>query len=241
MRTLNQFERTIVNRIVNYHNQGILSNYASVIDHLLDNKDIYLDYNARTVEVRADVQFYNAGNLVDVVEQITAELVTTVNLLDDLEKNGYVTTYLQAANNGQIRYGQLVVGNQHIPYQFVDPDLVNMLLDCSFKTILVGQPLIDYVNNGFQTNDQVSQTRNIRIAVISLVASVIMSGAGLYFSYKGLDNSPTQIDQETIDKLTKPILTIDEQLDDIETSIDNSEKEIIKVLKEDTLKTRQLK
>ncbi|MEK0336495.1 MAG: hypothetical protein QQN41_03560, partial [Nitrosopumilus sp.] len=109
MRTLNQFERTIVNQIINYHNQGILSNYASAIDHLLDNKDIYLDYNARTVEVRADIQFYNAGNLVDVVEQITAELVTTVNLLNDLEKNGYVTTYLQAANNGQIRYGQLVV------------------------------------------------------------------------------------------------------------------------------------
>ncbi len=241
MRTLNQFEQKVVNRIVNYHNLGILSNYASVIHHLLENKDIFLDYSTQTAELRADLQYYNAGSLVDIVEQITAELVTTVNLLDDLEKNGYVTTYLQAANNGQIRYGQLIVGNQYVSYQFVDPKLVNLLLNYSFKTILVGQPLIDYVNNGFQTHEQVSQKQNIRVAIISLVASVVFSGAGLYFSYKGLDNPPTQIEQKSIDQLSQPILTIDDQLEKIDNSIDDSKKEIIKVIKNDTLITKQIK
>ena len=64
--------------------------------------------------LKADVQFYNQGTLIDVVQQLTYELVTTVNLLQDLENNGYVTTFLQAPNNGQQRYGRLVVGNQSI-------------------------------------------------------------------------------------------------------------------------------
>lgn len=63
MRKFNSFEKSIIDRIVDYHKRGILSNYASIIDHLLQNKDIALDYNTRSAELHADVQYYQAGQL----------------------------------------------------------------------------------------------------------------------------------------------------------------------------------
>lgn len=241
MRAFNEFEKSIVRRISDYHNNGIVSNYASIIDHRLENIDIALDFTNRTVELKADVQFHNQGTLIDVVQQLTYELVTTVNLLKDLENNGYVTTFLQAQNTGQQRYGQLVQGNQSITYQFVDPDLVNLLLDYSFKSILVGQPLVDYVNNDFRTNEEVSQSRNLRIAVYSLVASVILSAIGLYFSYKGLEDKPVQLDKNSLKELTVPTENLNIRLDNIEQEIENSKSDIIRVIKQDTLKTIEIK
>ncbi|MBD3798271.1 MAG: hypothetical protein IE887_11245 [Campylobacterales bacterium] len=241
MRTLNEFEKSIVGRISVYHNNGIVSNFASIIDHRLENIDIALDFTNRTVELKADIQFYNQGTLIDVVQQLTFELVTTVNLLKDLESNGYVTTFLQAQNAGQQRYGQLIQGNQSISYQFVDPDLVNLLLDYSFKSILVGQPLVDYVNNDFRTNEEVSQSRNLRIAVYSLVASVILSAIGLYFSNKGLEDKPVQLDKNSLKELTVPTENLNGQLDNIKQEIENSKSDIIEVIKQDTLKTIEIK
>ncbi|MGY8887091.1 MAG: hypothetical protein ACKVGT_09750 [Flavobacteriales bacterium] len=241
MRTLNEFEKSIVRRISDFHNKGIVSNYASIIDHRLQNIDITLDFTNRTVELKADVQFYNQGTLIDVVQQLTYELVTTVNLLQDLENNGYVTTFLQAPNNGQQRYGRLVVGNQSISYQFVDTDLVNLLFDYSFKSILVGQPLVDYVNNEFRTNEEVSQSRNLRIAVYSLIASVILSAIGLYFSYKGLEDKPVEIDKKSLKEFKVPIEKTNSQLEVIEQEITNSKTDIIQVIQQDTLKTIEIK
>ena len=241
MRVLNEFEKSIVRRIFDYHNNGVVSTYASIIDHRLENIDIVLDFTNRKVELTADIRFYNQGTLINVVQQLTYELVTTVNLLKDLENNGYVTTFLQSENTNQQRYGQLVQSNQNISYQFVDLDLVNLLLDYSFKSILVGQPLVDYVNNDFRTNEEVSQSRNLRIAVYSLVASLILSAIGLYLSYKGLEDKPVQLDEKSLKELTIPTENLNGQLDNIKQEIENSKSDIIQVIKQDTLKTVVIK
>jgi hypothetical protein len=182
MRKLNAFEKSIINRIVVYHKQGILSNYASIIDHLLQNKDIVLDYQNRTAELHADMQFYQEGQLATVIVEISIELAITTNLLRDLEQNGYVTTLLEVPINGQRRYGQLIEGNTFISYGFVDPRFVDLLLDYSFKSIIVGQSLLDFVKNGYQTNDEKTNKRKLIVAVVALVVSTILNLVSLSYN-----------------------------------------------------------
>ncbi len=234
MRAINNFERSIINRILQYHESGITPNIASVIDPLLHDKDIVLDYQNKSVELKADIQFYNQGNITDVVRQITAELVTTVNLLDYLEKNGYVTTYLESSTTGQQRFGQLVQGHNFVNYNFVDPKLIDLLLDYSLKTILVGQSLIDFAKDGYQSKEDLNNRRNIKIALISLIITATLSGIGLIFSYKSLP--PTTIDNKSIKALTEPVKQ-QNKLDSIDKV---NQSQLIEFLKKDTIKTRNI-
>lgn len=80
----------------------------------LKDKDIALDFQNRTAELRADIQYFHQGQLISVAKEVTVELVTSVNLINDLEKNGYIVTLLEAKAEGQHRYGQLIQNNQYV-------------------------------------------------------------------------------------------------------------------------------
>ena len=197
MRNLSATEKSIVRRIVDYHEKGILSSYASIIDHLLKDKDIALDFQNRSAELRADIRNFHQGQLIEVVEEITVELVTSVNLLNDLEKNGYIVTLLEAKVEGQHRYGQLIKDNKYIAYEFVDQQFIELLLDYSLKSIIVSQSLLNFIENGFQTNEEKSNKISLKIAVIALVISAVLNVISILCSYKQVQYAKQQLEQAT--------------------------------------------
>lgn len=247
MRQINNFEKEILRRILAYNNRGIIPNVASVIDPQLNNKDIYMDFVANIAEIRADMHFYTSGTLIDEVRGLTLEIVTTVNLLKDLQNNGYVTLFLEAPQPPNARYGQLVVGHTFVTATINDPTVTKLLLDYSFKSILIGQPLIDFVNNNFRTDEKVQadnaaiQTnnaaiqsaedssinkRNLKIAVGALVISTLLSFWEIYNGTQEVKYGKMQVEQEQNVKLN----------DDQQKSIENKLQENKKIL-EDTKQT----
>lgn len=210
MREINNFEKDILRRIIHYHNNGIVSNVASILDHRLVNKDIFLDYQNNSAEIRADIQFYNQGTLIDEVRTLTLEIVTVVNLLKDLQNHSYVSLFLEAPLPNNIRYGQLVNGNASVSATIHDPNVKNLLLDYSLKSILVGQPLIDFVANDYRTNEQVQadnekaqalsdsriNKRNLYIAVGALVISTLLSFWEIYNGTQEVKYGKMQVEQE---------------------------------------------
>lgn len=210
MREINDFEKDLLRRIIHYHNNGIVSNVASILDHRLVNKDIFLDYQNNLTEIRADLQFYNQGTLIDEVRTLTIEIVSVVNLLKDLQNHSYVTLFFEAPLPNQIRYGQLVNGNTYVSATIHDPTVKTLLLNYSLKSILVGQPLIDFVNNDYRTNEQVqidnekAQTladsrinkRNLYIAVVALVISTLLSFWEIYNGTQEVKYGKMQVEQE---------------------------------------------
>lgn len=203
MRQFNDFEREIIRRIVSYYDRGLIPNLASIIDPQLENKDIYLDYAHHVVEIRADNHLYVIGTLVDEIRVLTLEIVTTVNLLKDLQNNGYLTLFLEAplpiTNE---RYGRLVRGNPFISANLNDPTVTDLLLDFSLKSIIVGQPLVDFANNGFQTENQIQinnartqqtehnrkASRDFRLAIFGLFVTIILSGIEIYHHTEEVDH-----------------------------------------------------
>lgn len=232
MRDLNKFEKDLLSRIVNYYKDGVTPNIASVIEPLLVDKDIFLDFENRKVELRVDERFFEKGNLVDIAREITLALVTLVNLINDLEKKGFLSVFLEGDHDKRERFGQLIVDNKHITYDFIDNKLVNLLLDYSLKSIIVNQSLINFVDRGFQTKEELSKRKKINIAVISIVITAALSIVGLVFSYISLH--PNSLDQETIILITEPI---HHQIELDSIGLENH-RVIIGVIKSDTIKPR---
>ena len=250
MREINDFEKDILRRIIHYHNNGIVSNVASILDHRLVNKDIFLDYQNNSAEIRADIQFYTQGTLIDEVRTLTLEIVTVVNLLKDLQNHSYVSIFLEAPLPNNIRYGQLVNGNASVSATIHDPNVKNLLLDYSLKSILVGQPLIDFVTNDYRTNEQVqadnekAQTlsdsrinkRNLYIAVGALVISTLLSFWEIYNGTQEVKYGKMQVEQEQNIKLN------DNQQKSLEDKLEDTKRlqqQTINLL--DSIKANQIK
>ncbi|MHC1733829.1 MAG: hypothetical protein AB9888_17595 [Bacteroidales bacterium] len=239
MRQINDFEKDILKRIVNYYNRGIVPNLASVIDPYLANKDIHLDFVANTAEIRADIQYYNQGTLIDEVRSLTLRIVTAVTLLKYLQDNGFLTIFNEATQQqNQERYGQLIQGQNFVTATIPDTNVKNLLLDYSLKSILVSQALIDFVANDFRTKEQVESDRdnsinkrNLSIAVIALVASTIIGIGGLLYSRQEDKYGRLQVEQEQKVKLNKV------QYDNLKNQIDSTNL----ILKQTNVKLDELK
>lgn len=224
MRQINDFEKKILNRIICYYNNGIVPNLASVIDPYLQNKDIYLDFVANIAEIRADMQFYNQGTLIDEVRNLTLRIVTSVTLLKYFQDNGFLTIFNEATlQQDQERYGQLIQKNDYVTARIADTNVKNMLLDYSLKSILVSQALIDFVANDFRTKEQVqtdrdnaTNKRNLRIAVIALIASTIIGIWGLFYGSLEVKYGRLQVEQEQNVKKNKI------QFDDLKNRLDST-------------------
>ncbi len=256
MRQINNFEKEILQRIINYHNRAIIPSLASVIDTELDNKAIYLDFVAGTSEIRADIALYNQDIAFDEFRKLTLEIVTIVNLLKYLQDNGYLTLFKEANNPPEHTiYGQLIQGHNYISLAIVDPDITKLLLDYSYKSILVGQPLLDFANNGFRTENQihtdearilqnearVQQTehnkttrRDLTIALFALVVSTLLSVCEIYHHTKEVEYLKQEVEQEKVIKLN------DNQRQEFGSKIDASTKLIEQTNKKlDELKLEQ--
>ena len=250
MREINDFEKDILRRIIHYHNNGIVPNVASILDHRLENKDIFLDYQNNAAEIRADIQYYNQGTLVDEVRTLTLEIITVVNLLKDLQNHSYVSLFLEAPLPNNIRYGQLVNGNAFVSATIHDPNVKNLLLDYSLKSILVGQPLIDFVTNDYRTNEQVQadnekaqalsdsriNKRNLYIAVVALVISTLLSFWEIYNGTQEIKYGKMQVEQEQNVRLN------DNQQKSLENKLEDTkqlQQQTINVL--DSIRKNQLK
>lgn len=204
MRQINDFEKEILNRIITFYNRGIVPNLASVIEPYLENKEIYIDFVANLAEIRADAQYYNQESLVDEVRTMTLRIVTVVMLIKYLQDNGFITIFNETTNTPtQERYGQLIQGNTCLTAAIADTNVKNLLIDYSFKSILLGQALIDFVSNDFRTKEQVDSDkdtsinkRNLKIAVIALIASTIIGVIGLIFSFFEVKYCRLQIEQQ---------------------------------------------
>jgi len=199
MRTLNEFEQTLVRKLLQANSIGIPSLPAMIDDWL---KDIDLVHTSSHWEMHFDAQQFQGQLLVDRVREFSRQLVSLVHLLRELEVNGLVILYDESPFPTPARFGQLVQGNQPITAQVYDAR-VNQLLDqYAFSSILVQPGLIAYVRDGFRMpeevradNDLRMNRRNLRIAAWALVLGV---GIGLWqvcLAYREVHYGKLQVEQ----------------------------------------------
>ncbi|MBA9079881.1 hypothetical protein [Rufibacter quisquiliarum] len=239
MRTLDQDEKDFLTVIINYYKNGQFTNLASIVDRHLQDIDICLDYKNKTAEVKFDyTKFITNTNLLYKVQEISLILMKYVRLLQYLQGQDYLYLYQVAQTSTTNRYGQLISGNQSISYKIQDPHISSLLVDYSFRDIVLDQPLIDFVNAGYRSLEQVRHEQNVEIAqnslfkanisiIVALFIGAISIGISWYFAQ---NQGTTAIDESQFQSIRK-------KLDESNVNLTKLADEISKQKLPDTVKT----
>lgn len=121
-------------------------------------------------------------------------------MLEELEKFGYVLTFLEAKPNNPIIFGLFVRGNTPVLFDLVDKRIIDLLLDYSVKTIIVRPSLRAYVTNNFKTDEEIKEEqerisqvedlrinkRNLKIVMWALIISIVLGINEIYLGYQGV-------------------------------------------------------
>jgi hypothetical protein len=193
MRKLDLEEKQFLTEVVRHYQNGKLPCLADLVDNYLVSKDIQIAFNTKTAEVHFDQYvFLSNNNLPDYARQISWTLMKLVNLLKYLQDLGYLYLWKEANNNPIERYGQLVSGNPIISQNINDSHIAGLLVEYSFRTIILGQTLIEYVHNDYQTTEDLQFKENIKIANASLETarqSITQANESIVISKESLVNS----------------------------------------------------
>jgi hypothetical protein len=199
MRTLNEFEHTLVRALLRENQAGGPSLVAVLDDRL---RDVDLVRTANHWDMVFSAQHFQAQALVDEVRGLARDLASAVHLLRELETNGLVILYDESPFPNPARFGRLVQGHQTISAQIHDTRLNTLLDETAFSSILVNPGLVAYVRDGFRMPDEVRayndlrmNRRNLRIAAWALVLGV---GIGLWqvcLAYREVHYGRLQVEQ----------------------------------------------
>lgn len=165
MITLSDLEKEFLKRIVDLSERTHDMFLGNLLDKDLRNIDVYLDRQRNIAEFRFDQQFFPADtNFVYKVREMSWTFMKLVKLLKYLEGENYLYLYQESEPENTSRFGQLIQSNPYITYQIYDPDIKKLLIDYAHRTIIVGQTVIDYVKNNYQTLEQIRHIENKQIA-----------------------------------------------------------------------------
>jgi len=197
MITLSDLEKDFLKRIVDLSEKTQNMFLGNLLEIDLQNVDVYLDRQKNLVEFHFDVLYFPQNtDFIYKVREMSLTFMKLVKLLKYLEKENYLYLYQESKPDDNFRFGRLIQNSPCIIFQLYDPDIKKLLIDYSHRTIVVGQTVIDYVKNNFQTLEQIRHNENIRIAEQNLkIANESLEKAeiGITQSKKSINRATTAI------------------------------------------------
>jgi hypothetical protein len=233
MITLVNDEKDFLKSIVDLSKRTNNMFFGNLVEKYLINIDVQI-IDKDNIEYRFDEEYFlKSHDLRDVVHNISWTFMRFIKLLKYLEENNYLYLYQETESPIELRFGQLIRNNAFIVYQIHDPEIKNLLFNYSFKTIVIGQTLIDYVSNGFKTEEQLRHEANLKIAeknltianaslkaaeisvkratyaiIVSIILGIISIGSSFYISNKQ-SKCETKMDKTQFNSLNNGIVSID--------------------------------
>jgi hypothetical protein len=104
-------------------------------------------------------------------QKVIEELITTLNLIKLLEKEGYIIIYKSVESSDIFTLGSEIVKNENLFYHFPDTEFALLLLDNIFKQIIITDEFRRFCNAGFMARDEQRFQKQIRTATKALYIS----------------------------------------------------------------------
>ena len=255
MITLSDLEKDFLKRIVDLSERTHDMFLGNLLDKDLRNIDVHLDRQRNVAEFRFDQQYFPADtDFIYKVREMSWTFMKLVKLLKYLESENYLYLYQESEPENTSRFGQLIQSSPYITYQIYDPDIKKLLIDYSHRTIVVGQTVIDYVKNNYQTLEQIRHLENKQIAARNLIIandSLDKAEIGLTQSKKSIKTATRAIIVSIVlglisiwtsfylsEKQSKNPITMEQkQFDSLNQNIKSIDSTIMNFKLSDTLKT----
>ncbi|MBT3168655.1 MAG: hypothetical protein HN952_04960 [Candidatus Cloacimonetes bacterium] len=205
MKTFDQFEKSLINKIVNDTRLG--RNIINILDEFLDKTCVKIDITTRAVDLKFEIQ----GTLPTQTEtdwiinqklpELQIQIIQTLNLTNYLEKNGFITTFKKSnVPQTQIQFGKCAVNLGNVGYSFPDPKTNDLLIEYAEKEIMPSPDLAEFVANKYQTKDDL-RYKNQKCAtwtgiIISIVVGLFSIGFGISSIYQSNNDNEIVTKQE---------------------------------------------
>ncbi|MEA2105128.1 MAG: hypothetical protein U9P82_00175 [Bacteroidota bacterium] len=213
MRILNKFEKYLVTQMCQVDWHGNL-NIPNLLDNYLQGLRIQIKREQNTVELLFETQTVQPDEnettaLIDKIGGINQIIISTVNLISLLEKEGYIVLFNSATQiDNEVTFGQGAVNLPFVTYTFPDEKTKNLLIDYTTKQIIPSTELDEYKKNKFLTRDDLKFRKNIRMAWIAILISIVSTISGLYFSvHNTYFKKPSEVYKPYIENIKKELKT----------------------------------
>lgn len=169
MRIFTKEEKEILKRI----NIGLSKNLLSIIDPWITGVSFQVDTSNNSVVFI----FENVSGLVlnERLLIIQSIVIQSVNLIKLFEDKGYIFTF-QNANQlpaNPFIFGQFSTGTTTITHQFTDKKIAQMFCDYSFKEIFVTPELNKFIEDGFNSREEVRANRQWKTTIVAISVAII--------------------------------------------------------------------
>ncbi|OCA77108.1 hypothetical protein BBI01_01200 [Chryseobacterium artocarpi] len=166
MRKLSDEEKKFTKELVRIstHSQNVF--LSNIIDNELTNTDVFLDYEKNEVYYHFDKEIYdhNPGQFIELARSFSWKMIRYFHLLQYFQKMEMLFLYQESPIEKQSRFGRLIRGRVVIPNKINDTEAAKIILEYSSKTILINTSLVEYVNNDFQTVDDIRNEKEITLS-----------------------------------------------------------------------------
>lgn len=218
MRTLNQEEKDLCSRILKGHGRNNF--LGNLIDDKLNGVRIHIIKSLKQVTLLLQIREQlptpdEQDQLIARIEQIRDYLITAINLLHMLDKEGYILLIQNATQvDDEKQFGRGVRNLPAISSSFADGKIAELLIDYTDKEIYVTEAFREFCANNYVANDQYRFSRQIRIAKYALIVAASALVLNTFFNALTKLSGGTAIKKEQIDTLSYRLKAIEDKLTD---------------------------
>ena len=226
MRRLSKEEQDLCIKILNGNgNNNYLQN---IIDDKLQDVRISINRELKRVELLFQtINIFPTDEegriIVARINTLSLEIMTAVNLISLLQKEGYIMLYQKANRiDNESSFGGLATNLKYVANKFGDNAVSGLLIDYSTKEIVTTVEFTEFCNHGFIARDEQRFKRQIGIAYLALTVALFAAFTNLFFNLWTKLSGGTKIKQEQVDTLLTRIKAIENKIDTATKNINTS-------------------
>ena len=217
MRLLSKTERDICQRMLHSGGKGII--LGNIIENHLN--DVLISFTRDPVHVMIlvhnqtedEINTEDFHRITERINDIELVIITTVSLLNMLEKEGYIIVYRNANHLSDGPYGN---GTEPlIRRYFPDKSISELFIDFLDKSIVLTPEFALFCKRGFRARDEFRFQRQSLYTKIAITVAFCVGVTNIGLNFRTVWNGGTKIQQYQIDTLSNGLKIIGTKLDTI--------------------------
>jgi len=177
MRKFNSLEREIIEKLVNspaLNEQGLILCSKFLEDNYI-GEQFDMSLAVKCIDKKVLMLLPKKENFEKLQREKIIFVITFFNLIKDLQEERKI--YLIGDNDKEG-----LLGPQFSEKISFTKDLDEIVCDTFFKLIAVSQDLVEYVKNGFKTDEEIRHNKTLRISKIGIWVAIFIGLSGILLS-----------------------------------------------------------
>ena len=223
MRILSKDEQELCVRILKGSgNNNFLGN---IIDHKLrgiciditkNPQNVFLEFTVRSTTLT----FEESQNIIDSINEISFFILTTVNLINLLEKEGYILTIQRATQpSNHSKFGGCVGNLPSVTSLFTDKNISDLLVNYCDREMIATEEFKRFCERKFIARDEQRFQTQFLVSILALSVTTIALLVNTFFNLLPKFTGGTKIKQEQIETLSSGLKSVENKIDSINKTV----------------------